>query len=68
MRVDQIRLEASAGSDGGNEVGAEETYEGEARTPRSRDILCHVSSVGKLLVASGCITKTLDGYPIELFH
>jgi hypothetical protein len=68
MSVNEVRLEASARTNRGNEVGPEKTYEREARAPRSSDIPRHVSGVGQFLVPPRCVTKTLDSYSIELFN
>ena len=66
MRMDDVGIKAPACADCANEVRPKEPDERQSRTPRSRNILRHVASVGEFLVATRGISETLNSDSVYL--
>src|SRR6202049_3627367 len=65
MGVNQLRLEAASRPNSVDEIGAEESDQGESGGPGRGDVTRHVSRVGQLLVAARCVPESLDANALD---
>lgn len=66
MRVNHIGCKSTPRIHGAGELRAQESGECEPGRPRGRNVLRHVASVRKRLIARGCISKSLDGDALKI--